>query len=131
MSNRQVVERFLEAMAADDLDTQDALIHDDYVVRNPQSGEVIRGRANRRAIFENYPGSEGGGPSWELSLLVGSGDEFTATGTVTYPDGGTWHFVTLLTVRDGMIWRQIDYFAEPFEAPAWRQPYLDTEAESV
>jgi ketosteroid isomerase-like protein len=127
MSNRQVVERFLDAMAADDLDAQDALIHDDYVVRNPQSGEAFRGKANRRAILENYPGSEGAGPSWMLSHLVGSGDDFTATGTVTYPDGGRWHFVTLLTVRDGLIWRQIDYFAEPFEAPAWRRPYLDAE----
>jgi ketosteroid isomerase-like protein len=126
MDNRQVVDQFLEAMAADDLDAQDALIHDDYVVRNPQSGEVIRGRANRRAVLENYPGSQGGGPAWELSHVVGSGDEFTATGTVTYPDGGTWHFVTLLTVRDEKIWQQIDYFAEPFEAPDWRRPYLDT-----
>ncbi len=58
---------------------------------------------------------------------MGAGDEFTATGTVTYPDGGTWHFVTLLTVRDGMIWRQTDYFAEPFEVPDWRRPYVDTE----
>ena len=31
MGNRQVIERLAEALAANDLDAQDALIHDDYV----------------------------------------------------------------------------------------------------
>jgi len=139
-----VVERFSEAMAANDLDTQDILIHDDYVGRWPQSGEVIRGRANRRAILENYPGLEGRlgpsterivgtddefltGPSWNIIHLTGSGDELTVIGKVTYPNGEAWHFATLLTLRDGKIWRQVDYFAPPFDAPAWRSPFVDVE----
>ena len=144
MGNRRVVERFSEAMAANDFDTQDALIHDDYVGRWPQSGEVVRGRANRRAILENYPDWEGRvgpstelivgtddqfltGPSWNIIHLTGSGDELTVTGKVTYPNGEGWHFATLLTLREGKIWRQVDYFAPPFDAPAWRSPFVDVE----
>jgi ketosteroid isomerase-like protein len=144
MGNRQVLERFAEALAANDFDAQDALIHDDYEARYPQSGEVIRGRGNRRAILENYPGTEAGpkttlsrivgredefvtGPSWTIIQLVGSGDELTWTGTIDYPNGETWHVVSLLTIRDGKIWRQIDYFAPSFEAPAWRATYVDIE----
>ena len=60
MGNRRVVERFTEALAANDYDTLDALTHDDYLARWPQSGEVVRGRANMRAIQENYPGANSG-----------------------------------------------------------------------
>jgi hypothetical protein len=144
MGNRQVVERYTEALAANDFDAQDALVHDDYEARWPQSGEVIRGRANRRAVLEQYPGGNPGlglnaarivgrddefvtGPSWNIIHLVGSGDEMTVTGAVDYPDVGTWHFVSLLTLREGKIWRQVDYFAPPFDPPAWRAPYVDIE----
>jgi len=144
MGNRQVVEHFAEALAKDDLDAQDALIHDDYVCRWPQSGEVVRGRANRRAIMENYPDAAGGlgvatarivgsddkfinGPMWNMIHVQGSGDAVTAAGTITYPNGETWHYVSLLTLREGKIWRQTDYYAEPFEAPAWRALYVDLE----
>ena len=50
---------------------------------------------------------------------------FQATGTVRYPDGKEWHFVALLTLRDGKIWREVDYFAEPFEPPEWRTRYVE------
>ena len=144
MGNRQVVERYAKALADNDLDAQDALVHDEYEARWPQSGEVIRGRANRRAVLENYPGAAEGlrpvtqrivgrddefvtGPSWNIIHLVGSGDEITITGTIDYPDGTTWHVVSLLTLREGKVWRQVDYYAPPFEAPAWRAPYVEAE----
>jgi ketosteroid isomerase-like protein len=145
MGNRQVVERFARAMEGDDFDTQDALIHDDYVLDLPQSGERIRGRANRRAMIEHYPGRAEEGirpsvdrvigtddrfvtspfPTWNVIHLAGSGDEIQATGTIRYPDGKLWHFVALMTLREGKIWRETDYFGEPFEAPEWRSQYVE------
>ncbi|HEX5578505.1 MAG TPA: nuclear transport factor 2 family protein, partial [Candidatus Limnocylindria bacterium] len=126
MSNRGVVERYAQAVRENDLDAMDALIHDDFEGRYPQSGEVIRGRAIRRGIVEHYPGAEGGlpqnvesivgkddefvtGPSWNLIHLAGSGDDFTMTGTISYPNGETWHVVALLTLREGKVWREVDY----------------------
>jgi hypothetical protein len=32
---------------------------------------------------------------------------------------------------DGRIWREIDYFAAPFEVPDWRALYVDREARSL
>ena len=144
MGNRQVVERYTAALAAGDLDAQDALVHEDYEARWPQSGEVVRGRTNRRAIVANYPGAEGvlrpatsrilgqddafiSGPSWNIVHLVGSGDQMTFTGTVEYPDGQIWHVVSLLTLREGKVWRQVDYFGPPFDPPDWRTPYVEIE----
>jgi hypothetical protein len=51
----------------------------------------------------------------------------TATGTITYPNGETWHFASLFTMRDGKIWRQVDYYAPAFESPEWRAPYVELE----
>jgi ketosteroid isomerase-like protein len=141
-----VVERYAAAISMDDFDAQDAVLHDDYVLVYPQSRERIRGRANRRAIVEHYPGKPappsigriigmddqfvGGAswPTWSLVHLVGSGDDFQATGTVRYPDGVVWHFVSFMTLRAGKIWRETDYFAPPFDPPAWRSPYVQLEA---
>ena len=145
MTNRHVVERYVEALKNYDLDAQVALLHDDYEGRYPQSGEVIRGIANRRSVGEEYPGArETGlratptkiigqddqfvtGPMWNMVHLSGSGDEFTIAGTIDYPNGERWHAVALLTLRGGKIWREIDYFAAPFERPAWRAPFTELE----
>lgn len=146
MGNRHIVERYARSMAENDLDAQMALMHEDYEARYPQSGEIIRGPAAMRAIVENYPETAGQGmsptigrivgtddawisrpsfPSWTLVHVTGSGDDFTLTGTITYPNGETWHVVALLTLLDGRIWRETDYFAAPFEAPEWRAPYVE------
>jgi hypothetical protein len=148
VGNRQVVERYTQAIAADDLDAQVALLHADYVGRYPQSGEVIRGPAAFRAITEHYPGRDAEGihpkvdvvrgmddqwikrpswPAWTVVYLAGSDDEFTFTGTIRYPNGEIWHAVGLITVRDGKIWREVDYFAAPFEVPEWRLPFVEHE----
>ena len=145
MSNRRVVEQYARALSDNDADALEALRGEDYLCRYPQSGEVIRGRANARAIGEQYPGERSlsasldrivgtddeflPGPSWNLIHLSGSGDEFTVTGTITYPNGETWHAVALLTLRGGKIWREVDYFAEPFERPEWRAPFTELENE--
>jgi hypothetical protein len=39
--------------------------------------------------------------------------------------------VALLTVRDGKIWREIGYFAAPFEAPEWRRVYVELDEEKA
>ena len=141
MSNRGIVDRYAAAFAGDDFDAAEALLHDDCVLEFPQSGERFSGRANHRFVFERYPGREGSGnrpaisaisgaddrfvprASWPATTVVhltGSGDEFTVTGTVTYPDGQLWHFVNLIQVLDGKIWRETAYFGLPFDPPDWR-----------
>jgi hypothetical protein len=146
LGNRQVVERYAKAHETDDFDGQDACLHDDYVLIYPQSGEQIRGAANRRAIVEGYPGKEMSGtrpivgrvigtddqfvtaPSWpgySVIHLAGSGDEFQATGTVRYPNGEEWHWISLMTMRSGKIWRETQYFAPTFHPPSWRSPYVE------
>ena len=44
---------------------------------------------------------------------------------MTYPDGRTWFTITLLELRDGKIWHETTYWAEPFDAPEWRRNFID------
>ena len=117
-------------------------MHDDYVCRWPQSGEVIAAvptggplrrttQTPKRYVFTRIASSAPTTtysrifsplPTWNFIHLEGSGDELNATGTITYPNGETWQFVTLFTMREGKIWRQVDYFALPLESPDWRAP---------
>ena len=143
LTNREVVERFMQSQSARDLDLQDQWLAEDIVEDYPQSGERMRGRANRRATIEKYPGRAerefgpgtgrvvGGEDQWvltpQLSLMKvkGSGDHFTGVGMITYPNGESWHIVQLIEVHNGKISRLITYFAAPFEPAAWRAQWVE------
>jgi hypothetical protein len=45
-------------------------------------------------------------------------------GELTYAAGSVDEGVSIVEVRDGKVARQIDYFAQPFEAPQWRSRWV-------
>ena len=139
-SNEEIVGRYWKARGSHDHDTVAALRHPDWTCEWPQSRELVRGDANDRAIMDNYPGGE---PHWEHTRIVGSEDRWVATPAFTlqrvvgsgdfwwgdglgrYPDGSTWHIVSLVELRKGKIYREIAYFAPPMEPPAWRNQWVE------
>jgi len=145
VSNREVIERFIAAMNAGDLDRAGECLSDDFVEHYPQSGERIRGRANRRAVVENYPGRTGrefaagkpgaviGDDQWVLTptmsmvRLNGSGERFTVTGQIVYPNGDMWHLVQIVELRGGKIATMTTYFAQPFEPAPYRASFVERE----
>jgi hypothetical protein len=47
-------------------------------------------------------------------------------GIADYDDGRkALNVVLILELRDGKMWRDRWYFAEPFDAPEWRSPWVD------
>lgn len=139
-TNEEVVRGYLAGMEAKDLDQVSALRHPDYVAEWPQSGERIRGRANMRAIDENYPGGLGElepghvvgtedrwvvTPSYTVQKIVGGGDNWWADMKVTYGNGSTWFMLSLFELRAGSVFRETSYFCEPFDAPDWRAPWVE------
>jgi hypothetical protein len=131
MTNRAIVESYARAAERNDFAEADQFLADDVLEEYPQSGERIRGKANRRAVIENYPGRESASASGDAGMglrllqITGSGDDYTAVGIVTYPNGERWHMVSLVGLRGGKIAKITSFFAAPFEAPAWRAPYLE------
>ncbi len=57
--------------------------------------------------------------------ISGAGDMHTAILKLRYPDGSTWFMVALIEVRDGLIGKSTTYFAPVFDAPEWRQQWVE------
>jgi len=120
--NKQVIRDFWAAMQTNDFQAAGEFLHDDYVLEWPQSGERIRGRANFVAINTNYPAHG----RWEFTVhrIIAEGDEVVSDVGVT--DGViTGRAITFSTVRDGKIIRQIEFWPDPFEPPAWRAGWVE------
>ena len=60
-----------------------------------------------------------------MVMVAGSGDFWWSEWRVTYPDGEHYLCVDLVELRDGKVWRETVYWATPFDAPAWRSPWVD------
>ena len=144
VDHRALLERWVGAMNRRDYDAVEDVFTDDLVQDYPQSGEVIRGRHNFRAILENYPSGLPDDAIDTPSLRVAATDEikvvaplFTVVrvegagnvGTfqlrTRYPDGTTWWTIGFYQVRDGRIARATTFFAPQFEAPEWRAPFVE------
>jgi ketosteroid isomerase-like protein len=121
--SREVVLRFWAAIDANDFAAAGALLHDDYVLEWPQSGERIRGRENFVAVNTNYP-TEG---RWSVTVhrVVAEGDEVVSEVTVTDGVSNIARALTFSTVQDGRIVRQTEYWPDPFEAAAWRARWVE------
>jgi hypothetical protein len=65
-------------------------------------------------------------PFMTIQRVAGSGDVWLVEGLNTYGDGAVYHIAQHLRLRDGRVWRSTTYFAAPFEAPAWRAPFVES-----
>jgi hypothetical protein len=97
------------------------LRHEDYVMEMPQSGERIRGRENMRAFQEAYPDP----PSIRLRGVLVRDGLWVAEGVNDYGGGQVFMVVAIIELRDGKMWRDTRYYAEPFEAPEWRARWVE------
>lgn len=119
--NRRVVERLIDCLNDRDIAVMDELFHEDAVMDWPQSGEKVRGGDNRRAVYGAFPQL----PTITPRRIVDSGDLVVAEATLDYGGGAVYRTVFIFELRDGKIARETAYWAEPFEAPAWRSPWVD------
>lgn len=121
MNNKQILENFWSTMETNDFNAASQLLHDEYLLEWPQSGERIVGRENFAAINTNYP-AEG---KWRFSIndIVAEGDLVVTDVNVT--DGKViGRAVTFSTIRDEKIWKQVEFWPDRFEAPAWRAQWV-------
>lgn len=99
---------------------------EDMVQEWPQSGERIRGRDNIAAVNQNYPASTGTAPKSSLRRVLKPGEAWIIESTIDYGDGVPVSLVSIIeTGADRKIVRQTDYFANPFDAPAWRSQWVE------
>ena len=121
MNNKQILENFWETMGTNDFHAASQLLHDDYILEWPQSGERLVGKDNFAAINTNYP-AEG---KWRFRINHIVAEEDMVVTDVSVTDGKvTGRAITFSTIRDGKILKQIEFWPDPFEAPAWRAQWI-------
>ena len=99
--------------------------HQEYVMEMPQSGERFRGRENMRA-FQRARDNHATPPrSLQLRRVLIKEGLWVVEAVIDYGDGRVFDVVQLLELRDGKMWRDRWYFAEPFEAPEWRAQWVE------
>ncbi len=96
--------------------------HQDYVMEMPQSGERFRGRENMRAFQEAHPTPPS---SLQVRRVLVKEGLWVVEGVIDYGDGRVFDVVLISELRDGKMWRDRWYFAEPFEAPEWRAQWVE------
>jgi hypothetical protein len=98
--------------------------HEDYAMEMPQSEERIRGRENMRAFQEAFA-SNSTPPSIRLRRVLVRDGLWVVEGVNDYGDGGVFNVVLIVELRDGKMWLDTRYYAEPFEAPGWRAHWVE------
>jgi len=122
--NAAVIERYRQAAESGDMGQLSQIVKesaaDDFVEEWPQSGERIVGVQAFMKINEGYEGATGSSPKMKVRRVSGSGDLYVTEATIDYGDGVPVSYVGIAEFRDGKVRKLTEYFANPFEAPAWR-----------
>lgn len=117
---RTAIDRHWAASAAGDQAAEHDIYHDDAVCEYPQSGEIIHGRRNLQALRSHHPGKPSG---FTVRRIVGDGELWVTEYQIDY--GGKRAFtVSIMEFGDGRVLHETQYFADPFEAPAWRAQWV-------
>jgi ketosteroid isomerase-like protein len=117
---REALDAHWRASAAGDADSEHAIYEDDAICDYPQSGERILGRNNLQALRSHHPGKPSG---FKVRRTIGSGDLWITEYTIDY-SGRTAYTVSIMEFRNGKVAHETQYFADPFEALAWRSQWV-------
>jgi ketosteroid isomerase-like protein len=117
-----VVQEFWRLMATNDFSSVGAVLAEEFVLDWPQSNERIRGRQRFAAMNAEYPAH---GP-WRFSIHRIVGNRTEAVSEVSITDGVQQaKAVTFFTIADGKIIRIVEYWPEPYPAPANRKHLVE------
>jgi hypothetical protein len=81
---------------------------------------LVLDRRTRKSMRSHHPGKPSG---FKVKRILGSGDLWITEYTITY-QGRLAHTVSIMEFRNGKVVHETQYFADPFEAPAWRRQWV-------
>ncbi|MDO5647712.1 nuclear transport factor 2 family protein [Paracoccus sp. (in: a-proteobacteria)] len=120
MTPAQIVTGYWDAMRSNDFARAADWLAPDVEIIWPQSGELIRGRADFAALNHAYPG----GPwRFDVQTLIADGAQ-VVTDTVVSDGQMTARAVTFHHVENGLIARQREYWPDDTPAPDWRRAWV-------
>ena len=119
--NRVSLDRHWAASASGDLEAEHEIYDDNVLCEYPQSGEKIRGRRNLQALRGHHPGKPSG---FLIRRIVGINDLWVTEYVINYKTSVV-QTISMMEFEDGRVIHETQYFAEPFEAPAWRSQWVE------
>jgi hypothetical protein len=118
--NEQQARYFLTEMFTNlSAEAEYGIRHADYVMEMPQSGERIRGPEQMRKFQEMFA-TYSNPPTIRLRRVVVRDGLWILEGVNDYGEGRVFAVVAIFELKEGKIWRDTRYYAEPFDAPEWR-----------
>jgi hypothetical protein len=117
---REALNAHWQASAAGDANAEHDIYADDSICDYPQSGERILGRKNLQALRSHYPGKPSG---FTVRRMLGKGDLWVTEYIITYQGRPTFT-VSIMEFCNGKVVHETQYFADPFDAPAWRTQWV-------
>jgi hypothetical protein len=131
---REFFTRFVTAVNARDQASLAPMFHPAFTSWSPQSGERSRGFDAFWTQMVSYPGGApqvpqlpdarilGDEERWAITpsytvVPLAAANEFTALSAVVYPGGFRWHVVSIIELRDDLIYRMEFYYAPELAAP--------------
>jgi ketosteroid isomerase-like protein len=111
----EVVVEYWRLMATNDFHSVAAVLAPEFVLEWPQSKERIRGADRFARMNQEYPAHG----RWQFTVNRLVGGESEAVSDVTVTDGvQTARALSFFTVEDGKVTRLVEFWPEPFAAPA-------------
>jgi hypothetical protein len=117
---RAALDQHWAASDASDFETEHLIYHEDAVLEYPQSGERTLGRRNIQGQRASQPNKK----RFSIRRIIGGGDLWVTEFILTY-DGKPSYTVSIMEFKDVKVWRETQYFADPFVAPASRAQWVE------
>jgi hypothetical protein len=117
---REVLNEHWRASAEGDLNAEHEIYDENAICEYPQSGERIVGRSNLQALRSHHPGKPSG---FKVRRMLGKDELWITEYNITY-QGRPAYTVSIMEFREGKVVFETQYFADPFEAPAWRSQWV-------
>jgi hypothetical protein len=114
-STRARIEEHWKASDRGESDTEHAIYATAAILDYPQSGERFRGRTKIQAQRGGHPAER----HFTILRIRGGGDLWVSECVITY-DGVPTYSVSIMEFADDLVTHETQYFADPFQAPAWR-----------
>lgn len=122
MSTRSILERFWTLMASNDFHSVAEVLHPEFRLHWPQSGERIRGASNFANMNQHYPAH---GP-WQFEVRRLLADDLQGVTEVAVTDGVQRGLaLSFFRLEDGLIREITEYWPDPFPAPPDRAAWVE------
>jgi ketosteroid isomerase-like protein len=120
-----LVREFWRLMATNDFDAVSAVLAPDFTLEWPQSRERIRGAQRFAQMNREYPAE---GP-WRFTIHRIVGQQAEAVSDVAVTDGRQeGRAISFFSIEAGRIVRIVEFWPDPFAAPAHRAHLVETMA---